>query len=151
MAKRFLVAVDGSEHGWKALDLATDLAKLSEAELVVLHVVPYEPVPDGLEEWARMEGIPVEAQSAHYHASQASGDEITSQAERRARQAGVAKVSTRGAEGSPAKKIVAMAESIGADMIFLGSRGLGDARGLLMGSVSHKVMHLAPCTCVAVK
>ena len=36
-------------------------------------------------------------------------------------------------------------------MIFLGSRGLGDVGGLLMGSVSHKVMHLAPCTCVAVK
>ena len=151
MSKRFLVAVDGSEHGWKALDLATDLAKLSEAELVVLHVLPYEPMPDGLEEWARMEGIPAEAQSAHYHASHATGDEITSEAERRARQAGVANVSTRGAEGSPAKKIVAVAESIGADMIFLGSRGLGDAKGLLMGSVSHKVMHLAPCTCVAVK
>ena len=36
-------------------------------------------------------------------------------------------------------------------MVFLGSRGLGDAKGLLLGSVSHKVMHLAPCTCVAVK
>jgi nucleotide-binding universal stress UspA family protein len=37
------------------------------------------------------------------------------------------------------------------DMIFLGSRGLGDAKGLLMGSVSHKVAHLAECTCVSVK
>ena len=36
-------------------------------------------------------------------------------------------------------------------MIFLGSRGLDDMVGLMMGSVSHKVMHLAPCTCVAVK
>jgi nucleotide-binding universal stress UspA family protein len=35
-------------------------------------------------------------------------------------------------------------------MIFLGSRGLGDAKGLLMGSVSHKVAHLAECTCVSV-
>ena len=55
------------------------------------------------------------------------------------------------AEGNAANEIVATAESIGADMIFLGSRGLGDAKGLLVGSVSHKVMNLAPCTCVAVK
>jgi nucleotide-binding universal stress UspA family protein len=36
-------------------------------------------------------------------------------------------------------------------MIFLGSRGLGDIKGLLMGSVSHKVTQLAECTCVSVK
>jgi nucleotide-binding universal stress UspA family protein len=35
--------------------------------------------------------------------------------------------------------------------IFLGSRALGDAQGLLMGSVSHKVAHLAECTCVSLK
>ena len=29
MGKKFLVAVDGSEHGWKAADLAADLAKAS--------------------------------------------------------------------------------------------------------------------------
>jgi nucleotide-binding universal stress UspA family protein len=32
MIKKFLVAVDGSDHGWKALDMAASLAKLSDAE-----------------------------------------------------------------------------------------------------------------------
>jgi nucleotide-binding universal stress UspA family protein len=36
-------------------------------------------------------------------------------------------------------------------MIFVGSRGLGNVKSLLMGSVSHKVAHLAECTCVSVK
>ena len=36
-------------------------------------------------------------------------------------------------------------------MLFLGSCGLGEITGLFLGSVSHKVMNLAPCSCVAVK
>lgn len=151
MSKKYLVAVDGSEHASKALDLAIDFAKLSDAELNILHVVSYEPMPEELEEYAKMEGIRVEDERALYHASRATGDKLTQDAASRARDAGLSKVTTKGAEGSPAKEIVAMAKSEGVDMIFVGSRGRGDVKGLLLGSVSHKVMNLAPCTCVAVK
>ncbi len=151
MSKKYLVAVDGSDHGWKALDLATDLAAVSDAELIILHVVPYEPMPEGLQQYARIEGIRIEELKAQVHYSTAIGDRITSEAEARVRKNGLARVTTQVVEGNPANKIVALAESEGADMIFLGSRGLGDAKSLLLGSVSHKAMHLAPCTCVAVK
>ncbi len=151
MSKKFLVAVDGSDHGWKALDLATNLANLSDAELVILHVVPYEPMPEGLQQFAKAEGTPIEEQKARYHESRAIGDMIIIEAEARVRKNGLARVTTQVAEGNPAKEIAALARSKGTDMVFLGSRGLGDFEGLLMGSVSHKVMHLAPCTCVAVK
>jgi len=151
MNKKFLVAVDGSDHGWKALDLATDLAAVSDAELIILHVVSYEPVPEGLQQYAKVEGIPVEDLKAQFHYSKAIGDKVTSEAEARVRKKGLARVTTRVTEGSPANEIVALAEAEGADMVFLGNRGFGDIGGLLMGSVSHKVMHLAPCTCVAVK
>lgn len=151
MSRKYLVAVDGSDHAWKALDLACDFAKLADGELIIVHVVPYERIPEGLEEYAKIEGIPAEEERALYHASRAIGDRITEEAGSRARRNGVAQVTTKGAEGNPANEIVALAKSTGADMIFLGSRGLGDAKGLLLGSVSHKVMHLAPCTCVAVK
>ena len=151
MSKKFLVAVDGSDHSWKALDLATELASAVDAELVILHVVPYEPMPKGLEQFAKIEGIPIEEEEARFHLSRQFGDRIASEAEARARKSGLDRVTTRVAEGNAAHEIVEMAGTKDTEMVFLGSRGLGEIRGMLMGSVSHKVMHLAPCTCVVVK
>jgi nucleotide-binding universal stress UspA family protein len=151
MSKKFMVAVDGSEHGWKALDLATNMASNSDAELVIVHVVPYEPLPEGLGHFAEMEGLSVEELRSRYLQDKAIGDRIATEAEARARKNGLAQVTTQVAEGNPANQIVELAKSEGTEMVFLGSRGLGDIKGLLMGSVSHKVMNLAPCTCVAVK
>lgn len=151
MTKKFLAAVDGSEHGWKALDLATNLAKVSDAELMVIHVVPNEPIPEGLKQFAKIEGIAPEEIEARYHLGRDIGDKIIGEAKARVQKSGLSEVKTRVAEGNAANEIVTLATSEGADMVFLGSRGLSDVKGLLMGSVSHKVMHLAPCSCVAVK
>ena len=151
MTKKFLVAVDGSDHGWKALEVAVDLAKLSDAELVIMHVVPYEVLSQGLKQFAKAEGIQIEEESARYHAGRSLADAITSDAKMRATRQGLARVTTHTAEGNAANEIVAMAKSEGVQMLFLGSRGLGEVTGLLLGSVSHKVMNLAPCTCVTVK
>ncbi len=151
MSKKLLVAIDGSEHGWKALDMACDLARASDAEVILLHVVPVEPMPEGFREWAETEGIPAGDRQPLYRASRALGDRLTREGEERARNKGLTRITTRIAEGNPATEIIDLAKSQAVEMILLGSRGLGDARALLLGSVSHKVMHLAPCTCVAVK
>ena len=151
MSKKFMVAVDGSDQGWKALDLATDLAKGSDAELIIIHVVRYESTPEGFRQFAEAEGIPAEESSARFHYDRKIGDTITSEAEAHARKSGLARVTTYVAEGNAATEIIALARLREADMIFLGSRGVSDLEGLFMGSVSHKVMHLAPCTCVAVR
>jgi nucleotide-binding universal stress UspA family protein len=151
MTRKFLVAVDGSDHGWKALELAADLGRLAGAELLVLHVIPYEPVPDGLLEYAKVEGLPADEGRARFNASRTLADRIAEDAVARARGRGVAQVAARVVEGNPADEIVALARYEGAEMIFLGSRGLSGVGSLLVGSVSHKVMHLAPCTCVAVR
>jgi nucleotide-binding universal stress UspA family protein len=62
-----------------------------------------------------------------------------------ARPAGVAaKGELRGAgAGHVAKAIVEAAEANDIDLIVMGSRGLSDIQGLLLGSVTHKVMQLA--------
>jgi nucleotide-binding universal stress UspA family protein len=53
--------------------------------------------------------------------------------------------------GPLARTIVQVAKDRGADAIAMGSRGLGDVEGFLLGSVSHKVSSLAECTCITVK
>ena len=151
MSKKFLVGVDGSDQAWKALDLASDFANLSGAELIIVHVIPYERTPEVFRQVAQAEGISVEESSARYHFEKSIGDAITEEAEARARKNGVAKITTRVSEGRPANEIIALAHSRKADIIFLGSRGASDLAGLFLGSISHKVMHLAPCTCVIVR
>ena len=74
-----------------------------------------------------------------------------SRARTRARERGVRSVQTVLEDGDPASTIIRLAKGLHVDMLFLGSRGLGGAKSLLMGSVSHKVAHLAECTCVSVK
>ena len=49
------------------------------------------------------------------------------------------------------KTIAGLAQDRKADAIVMGSRGLSDIKGLFLGSVSHKVSHLAECTCITVK
>ena len=47
--------------------------------------------------------------------------------------------------GSPAEVIVSMAEEQNADLIVMGARGLGPVKERLLGSVSHRILTLAPC------
>lgn len=151
MANRILVPIDGSDHGWKALDLAVELARNRDAEIVVFHAMPYEPLPDGLKEFAKVEGISLQEEDALFHAARQIGDALTRTGEKRVRDAGYEAVSSRSAEGRPSHAILDAAESLDVAMIVMGSRGISDAAALLLGSVSHKVSHLAPCTCILVK
>jgi nucleotide-binding universal stress UspA family protein len=151
MTKKILTAVDGSEHGWKALDLAIDIARQHGAQLVVLHVVPYEPMPEALRAFAEAEHIPLAEEEGRYHYARSLGDQLTRAAEARARGKQLSDVIGRTVEGNPADQILAEAASEGVDMIVMGSRGLSDARALFLGSVSHKVANHAACTCVTVK
>ena len=148
---KILVAVDGSDHAWKALDLAADLAKSHGARLLVLHVVPYEPMPEALRAFAATEHIPLEEELGRFHQARTLGDQLTRRAEALAKEKGVKEVESRAAEGNPADEILEVAKAEGVDMIVLGNRGLSQPKALFLGSVSHKVAYHADCTCVTVK
>jgi nucleotide-binding universal stress UspA family protein len=79
-----------------------------------------------------------------------AGD-IVADAKARAIEAGVTPKEAIIKRGQPARSIVEFAKDRGIAAIVMGSRGTGDMEGLLLGSVSHKVTSLAPCTCITVK
>ena len=66
MIKKILVAVDGSDHAWKALDLAAEMAKQHGAKLSILHVVPHQELPDELRDFAKAEHVPFEEERYRY-------------------------------------------------------------------------------------
>lgn len=174
--QRIVVALDGSDHAEKALELGSDLAGKYGAEVVLLHVLSDRHLSDAerhmvetehLDDLAKMPEMTgvlradnprgmlerlVQGTSMVTHRVRAAlGRRLMESAERTARSRGATKIQTLVEEGEPAETILRVAEGHGADMIVMGSRGLGSARSLLMGSVSQKVGHLAPCTCVTVK
>ncbi len=53
--------------------------------------------------------------------------------------------------GYPADALVEYAGGVGADLIVVGSRGRGELAALLLGSTSHRILHLATCDVLVAK
>lgn len=150
MVKVILVAADGSDHARKAVKLAADLAQKYDANLIALHVMSPSytgRIPDNLRSYARSEHI----EATERDILESVGQQILRNAETLAREEGLELVDTLLEIGDVAETILDVAKVQKADLIVLGSRGLGQVEGLLQGSVSYKVNAHAPCTCITVK
>ena len=175
MFKTIVAATDGSKHALKAIDLASELAAKYQAKLILVHVLQRTAVPEPVRRMLEVEHL-AEPRSAKRpptgdysvmlastmdRGSEASaqlrrvfdawGKQILEEAERTARERGVKALATVVAEGDPVHEILECARREGADLLVVGSRGLGDLQGLFLGSVSHKLNQLAHCTCITVK
>ncbi len=156
-----LTPIDGSEHGRMALDMATDLAAKYDARLVVVHVGdPDEDVPEELFAAADHEFSAAENRGAdtgigphhsrRYRVLQFMGQMMLRDAREEAEGRGIKQVETVMDYGDPALRILHRAKAASADLIVMGSRGLGRLAELVLGSVSHKVFNMAPCSCITV-
>ena len=179
MTHRIVAATDGSDSGTGAVARAIELAAGLGAPLSIVHVQNKGRPDEGLRQYAEIEHLvspapplppaapeprealgpgqweglaPDESEGGGTDGLNATiGEDILRRAVDQARAGGLRDVGSALLDGDPAEAILAHAAAQGADMIVLGSRGLGALRGALQGSVSQKVMHHAPCTVVVVR
>ncbi|GGQ20424.1 nucleotide-binding universal stress UspA family protein [Actinomadura coerulea] len=134
-----VVGFDGSVHAMQALDWALDEAELRGSPLVLCHAWqwPYQGVAPELEEAGRR-SLHEAAQHVLAHGAECA----------RQRTAGVA-VRPESQEGSAAERLTEL--SAGAELLVLGSRGLGRLARVPVGSVAaHVAMH-ARCPVIVVR
>ncbi|MBB3191508.1 universal stress protein [Halomonas cerina] len=145
MFQSILVPIDGSEHSRLALSVACRLARQEDSRLVLLHI------PEALEhEPLLVWGLGAVPMEATLEKREKIGRELLDKAAEEARTLGIENVETVIGQGSPAQRILEEAKQRGVDAIVMGSRGLGDLKGLVVGSVSHKISHAAPCSVITV-
>lgn len=130
-------ASDGSEHADRALDYARALAEAGSGRVVALHV---NEITVG-----RSAGYPV----------QIDEDEIETKIQKQAEELRAAGVDATyrqngAAAGGAAHAIADVAAEENADVVVVGTRGQGPLAGLLLGSVTHRLLHVAPCPVLAV-
>lgn len=131
--KTILVAVDGSEPSLKALQLAGEIASSTGAELLLAHAT--EPLVYVTEAYF----VPTaEVERAERERSQ----KILGEAAERAKKAGW-KARTLSLRGPPAESIADAAAEHGADLVVVGSRGLGAVARVLLGSVADRLVHVS--------
>lgn len=129
--KKILVPVDGSENAALACRHAVSLAADGNLEIVLLNCYPELPATIGGE--ARDEIIA---------ASEMEGNRLLAPCREHCEESGV-KYKALVRCGGPGRTIVQVAQIEGCDLIVMGSRGLSDFSGMVLGSVSHRVLRHA--------
>lgn len=146
MINAILVPIDGSDHAFRALDLASEIAVKHGARMLLLHAVSNGELSEAQKRFAEVEHI--EGPPGQIVIEFAERQLMTG-ARERALAAGVTKVDTSVEPGDPATAIIEHSKDF--DLIVMGRRGLGPINGLLQGSVSFKVNQLSDAACVTVK
>ncbi len=142
MPKKILLATDGSKDAALAARAAIDLSNKTGAELHVVHAwrKPHAPslARPGL-------AYPSQEAISYPHTLKCEAEGLLKEQVELIRDAGGSVAEAHLREGRPADEIAALAEELEADLVVIGSRGVGTVKRLVTGSVSEGVVRLAPC------
>jgi len=135
MFKRILCATDGSEGAGRALALAGALGANGDVTIDVVHVIEYFPA-------GRAAGL----------TTRPDEPEIRARIDEQVASAGAKYVlhMPHAASGKVARRIADLAEELGSDVIVVGTRGHSGITGIMLGSVTQRLLHEAPCPVLAV-
>ena len=151
---KVLCAVDGSEFSNWAVEALGALFHHSLREVILLHVIDTTHLPKGLKKKGATQGYVKQTIAA----MNAEGEKVLKAFEQRVEVSISQAVTKRSvtvqsvlARGHVAETIVKQAEKRKPDLVIVGSRGLSDIGGYLMGSVSKRVLSHAPAAILSVK
>lgn len=137
--RKILVPVDGSACSEKAADYAIDLARMAGASLLFTNCRMALPPMLGRESWEQAREALVKRSEvllqAYCDKAKDEGLEAT----------------CRVLEGAVDKAIAEAADTENCDIIVMGSRGHSELEGLLLGSVTHRVLQLAECPVTVIR
>ncbi len=138
MFKNIVLAFDGSEYSNKALEYAKNLAETYTATLWFVYVFPHTSDLLGYEDFEKL-----------FSKRKGMGQAVLDDARQKLGNTTL-DVHEELQEGPEAESILSVAENRQADLIVMGTRGLGAVQGLLLGSVSRKVIHYSSCPVMVV-
>jgi nucleotide-binding universal stress UspA family protein len=163
MFKKILVSLDGTEPSEHALEVAIDIAKRYGAHLTIAHALLRDASIADLREVAGrcgfLDQVTEDLASAEVVPTVGAPGagvpvvvipDSTFDASR-ARDQGLEEVESALLEDDPASAILDYGKTHGIEMMVIGSRGYGDFKSLLLGSVSHKLVEGCDCPCLVVK
>jgi nucleotide-binding universal stress UspA family protein len=142
--KSLVVATDGSKYSMAAASEAIGLAKQNKSDLTVISVVPSELMtPTDIDFTMNQKELIADKEMQEAEKNVKAVKEA-------AQKEGVA-VKALVMSGRPADAIIEIARDKNADLIVLGSHGRTGLEKLLMGSVTERVIVLAPCAVLVAK
>ncbi len=139
MFKTILHANDGSDHAFKALEMAVALAKRETAELHMVSVEEIPSMPEFIEEIRQAQGIA----ARRFHT-------VLQRSRAMAEQQGV-RLQTHVLAGHPVRTIVEFASKLAADLLVIGATGHSALYERTIGSRADRIIQLAPCPVLVVK
>ena len=138
--KKCIVCLDGSPLSLRALELAIEASRCGETDILAVTAV---------EALSFFDCGAKDCEKAFAHILR-EPKKILAEAEAFAEERGVV-IRTLAEPGRPAETVARIARQEKADVIYIGSRGKDDVEKLLLGSVSTRLVQIAPCTVVVVR
>lgn len=147
-----LVAVDDSPTSDKVFDAAVELVKLSGGRLLIIHVYS---LPAGITHPLIYSGETNELDRETERRGKVLLEKYATKAENEHKLGPPTSPSTVETklvrDNVPADAIIREAESNSADLVVVGSKGFGGAKGFLLGSVPNSVLHRSRIPVLLVK
>jgi nucleotide-binding universal stress UspA family protein len=175
MISRILLAVDGSQNAQRAVDIAAELSGKLKSDLFIVHVLMHGRPAAELVRMAEVEHLVkqthevvspgltfITGSHTEFLRGETSdpgssriiavlGEQLVARTKTTCAERGANNIHTSVRTGDYAEEILDAAEDFKADMIVIGSRGLGPLKSTILGSVSQKVLQHAHCSVLTVR